>query len=134
MSPFGAPIALEDHAFRACLSALGIRWESARLATDVNQCNDIDLRLREGLNSDQVNAGEIGSGALSYSGWNRWPRPVEHQADLGRNWSTSKQRSTVTAQRLPGLPEQDRRVAGRPKIAPDARRRRLTGIGQHGAR
>ncbi len=35
MAIFGAPIALEDHAFRACLAALGIQEEAARLAVEV---------------------------------------------------------------------------------------------------
>ncbi len=35
MAVFGAPTALEDHAFRACLAALGIQEEAKRLASDV---------------------------------------------------------------------------------------------------
>src|SRR5271155_5134783 len=35
MAVFGAPIALEDHAVRACLAALGLQEEIARLAADV---------------------------------------------------------------------------------------------------
>jgi class 3 adenylate cyclase len=67
MAVFGAPIALEDHAFRACLAALGIHEQTARLATEVKERDGIDLRLRVGLNSGQVIAGEIGSGALGYT-------------------------------------------------------------------
>ncbi len=63
---FGAPVALEDHAIRACLAALGIQDETARLAAEVKDRDCIDLRLRVGLNSGQVIAGEIGSGALGY--------------------------------------------------------------------
>ena len=32
MAAFGAPVALEDHAFRACLAALGVQEEAKRLA------------------------------------------------------------------------------------------------------
>ena len=32
MAVFGAPVALEDHAFRACLAALDIQHEASRLA------------------------------------------------------------------------------------------------------
>src|SRR5271157_2971164 len=67
MAVFGAPVALEDHAVRACLAAQGIQEETARLATDVKDRDRIDLRLRVGLNSGQVIAGEIGSGALGYT-------------------------------------------------------------------
>ena len=67
MAVFGAPAALEDHAVRACLAALGIQDEAARLATKVNVRDGIDLGLRVGLNSGQVIAGEIGSGPFGYT-------------------------------------------------------------------
>ena len=67
MAVFGAPAALEDHALRACLAALGIQEEATRLAAEVEDRDGIDLRLRVGLNSGQVIAGEIGSGALGYT-------------------------------------------------------------------
>ena len=67
MAVFGAPVALEDHAVRACLAALGVQDEAKRLAEEVQRCDGADLRLRIGLNSGQVIAGEIGSGALGYT-------------------------------------------------------------------
>src|SRR6516162_5578265 len=67
MAVFGAPMALEDHAVRACLAALGIQEETTRLAAEVKDRDGIDLQLRVGLNSGQVIAGEIGSGALGYT-------------------------------------------------------------------
>jgi class 3 adenylate cyclase len=67
MAVFGAPITLEDHAVRACLVALGIQQEAKRLAAEVEDRDGIDLRLRVGLNSGQVIAGEIGSGSLGYT-------------------------------------------------------------------
>jgi adenylate cyclase len=67
MAVFGAPVALEDHAFRACLAALGIQDAAADLAVGVAERDGVDLRLRVGLNSGQVIAGEIGSGALGYT-------------------------------------------------------------------
>ena len=67
MAVFGAPITLEDHAVRACLAALGVQEEAKRLADEVQRCDGADLRLRIGLNSGQVIAGEIGSGALGYT-------------------------------------------------------------------
>jgi class 3 adenylate cyclase len=67
MAVFGAPAALEDHALRACLAALGIQDEANRLAVQVQRPDGVDLRLRIGLNSGQVIAGEIGSGALGYT-------------------------------------------------------------------
>jgi class 3 adenylate cyclase len=67
MAVFGAPAAMEDHAFRACLAALGAQQEVRRLADDVRRRDGVDLQLRIGLNSGQVIAGEIGSGALGYT-------------------------------------------------------------------
>jgi adenylate cyclase len=56
MAVFGAPITLEDHAFRACLAALDIQREVGT-----------SLKLRIGLNSGQVIAGEIGSSTPGYT-------------------------------------------------------------------
>src|SRR6202034_75435 len=67
MAVFGAPVALEDHAVRACLAALSIHREVTLLAADVERRDGVDLRLRIGINSGQVIAGEIGSGALGYT-------------------------------------------------------------------
>jgi class 3 adenylate cyclase/tetratricopeptide (TPR) repeat protein/RecA/RadA recombinase len=67
MALFGAPVALEDHAFRGCLAALDIQEEAKRLAVDVQNRDGVALRLRVGLNSGRVIAGEIGSGALGYT-------------------------------------------------------------------
>ena len=66
MALFGAPVALEDHAFRACLAALEVQGEAGRLAAEVTQRDGIDVRVRVGLNSGPVIAGAIGSGALGY--------------------------------------------------------------------
>ena len=57
MALFGAPMALEDHAFRACLAALDIQA----------QTDGLDIELRVGLNSGQVIAGDIGSTTASYT-------------------------------------------------------------------
>ena len=66
MALFGAPVALEDHAFRACLAALAIQEEASRLAAEVQDRDGVTLQLRVGLNSGRVIAGEIGSGSLGY--------------------------------------------------------------------
>jgi class 3 adenylate cyclase len=67
MAVFGAPVALEDHAVRACLAALGVQEQTKLLAVEVAERDGVDLQLRVGLNSGQVVAGEIGSGALGYT-------------------------------------------------------------------
>ena len=67
MALFGAPVALEDHAFRACLAALDIQNEMTKLAGEVQRRDGIDLRLRIGLNSGQVIAGDIDAGPGGYT-------------------------------------------------------------------
>ena len=67
MAIFGAPVALEDHAFRACMTALAIQEEANRLAAELARSDGIALQMRVGLNSGRVIAGEIGSGTLGYA-------------------------------------------------------------------
>src|ERR1700741_2326826 len=67
MAVFGAPVAVEDHAIRACLAALGVQEEAKRLAVDVQERDGVDFQLRVGLNSGEVIAGEIGSGPFGYT-------------------------------------------------------------------
>jgi adenylate cyclase len=67
MAVFGAPVALEDHAVRACLAALGVQEEAKRLAVDVGERDGVELRLRVGLNSGEVTAGGFGSAAAGYT-------------------------------------------------------------------
>src|ERR1700693_1173021 len=67
MAVCGAPVALEDHAVRACLAGLAIQEEAKQLAVEVQDRDGVDLQLRVGLNSGQVIAGEIGSGPFGYT-------------------------------------------------------------------
>jgi adenylate cyclase len=67
MALFGAPLALEDHAFRACLAALDIQHAATRLAAEVARDDHISLEVRVGLSSGEVIAGDIGSGLTGYT-------------------------------------------------------------------
>jgi adenylate cyclase len=67
MALFGAPIALEDHAIRACVAALEIQREAATLADEVSQRDGMAIALRVGLNSGDVVFGQIGSSPQSYT-------------------------------------------------------------------
>jgi adenylate cyclase len=67
MAVFGAPITLEDHAFRACLAALDIQIAIRPMAADIEYRDGLPLQLRIGLNSGQVIAGEMGDGPSSYT-------------------------------------------------------------------
>ncbi len=67
MALFGAPVALEDHALRACISALEIQSVTNELAAEVLRRDGVTLQIRVGLNSGAVIAGEIGSGQGRYT-------------------------------------------------------------------
>ena len=67
MAVFGAPVALEDHALRACRAALEIHTTIGDLAEEVSHRDGVQLQLRVGLNSGQVIAGQIGSGTAGYT-------------------------------------------------------------------
>src|SRR2546426_482375 len=60
MALFGAPIAHEDHAQRACYAALHLRGELARYATEVKREYGVGFSTRMGLNSGEVVVGAIG--------------------------------------------------------------------------
>src|SRR5271163_2268216 len=49
MAVFGAPVALEDHAIRACLAALGVQQQAKQLAATVEDRDGVTLQLRVGL-------------------------------------------------------------------------------------
>src|SRR5262249_53769286 len=60
MALFGAPIAHEDHAQRACYAALHLRDEIARYATEVKRHHGVGFSTRMGINSGAVVVGRIG--------------------------------------------------------------------------
>jgi len=60
MALFGAPIAHEDHAQRACYSALHLEQELAAYAAQLRREQGLSFSVRIGLNSGEVVVGEIG--------------------------------------------------------------------------
>ncbi|MBI5582471.1 MAG: AAA family ATPase [Deltaproteobacteria bacterium] len=60
MALFGAPIAHEDHARRACLAALAIQQALVPYGEEIKRTYGIDFRMRLGLNSGTVVVGAIG--------------------------------------------------------------------------
>ncbi len=60
MALFGAPIAHEDHAQRACYAALHLRDELKRYANELRLSRGIDFSVRMGINSGAVVVGRIG--------------------------------------------------------------------------
>ncbi len=60
MALFGAPIAHEDHAQRACFTALHLAKELAEYANELRRTQGLNFSVRMGLNSGEVVVGAIG--------------------------------------------------------------------------
>ena len=61
MALFGAPLAHEDHAVRACYAALRMQASVEQYAGEVFRSHGVPLRIRVGLNSGEVVVRTIGS-------------------------------------------------------------------------
>jgi class 3 adenylate cyclase/tetratricopeptide (TPR) repeat protein len=61
MALFGAPLAHEDHAVRACYAALRMQESVSRYAEDARRTAGVNVQIRIGLNSGEVVVGAIGS-------------------------------------------------------------------------
>jgi class 3 adenylate cyclase/tetratricopeptide (TPR) repeat protein len=61
MALFGAPIAHEDHAVRACYAALRMQETVKQYADEVQRSHGVEVTIRVGLNSGEIVIGGIGS-------------------------------------------------------------------------
>ena len=61
MALFGAPIAHEDHAVRACYAALAMQASVQQYAAEVQRAQGVPVQIRVGLNSGEVVVRAIGS-------------------------------------------------------------------------
>jgi class 3 adenylate cyclase len=61
MALFGAPIAHEDHALRACYAALAMQAAMRTYTEEVRRTRGLELRMRVGLNSGEVVVRAIGN-------------------------------------------------------------------------
>src|SRR5215510_5196808 len=61
MALFGAPIAHEDHAIRACYAALRMQESVKTYAVEVQRTQGVPLHIRVGLNAGEVVVRSIGS-------------------------------------------------------------------------
>jgi class 3 adenylate cyclase len=68
MALFGAPIAHEDHARRACYAALYLQRELAAYAAELRRALGLGFAVRMGVNSGEVVVGQIGADlAMEYT-------------------------------------------------------------------
>lgn len=61
MALFGAPIAHEDHAVRACYAALAMQEAIRRYSAEVRRVHGLEVQIRVGLNSGEVVVRSIGN-------------------------------------------------------------------------
>jgi class 3 adenylate cyclase/tetratricopeptide (TPR) repeat protein len=61
MALFGAPLAHEDHAVRACYAALRMQEDMQQYATEVQRTHGVPLHIRVGLHAGEVVVRSIGS-------------------------------------------------------------------------
>src|SRR2546422_1938175 len=61
MALFGAPVAHEDHAVRACYAALAMQTALRRYAEEVRRSHGLEMQARVGLNSGEVVVRAIGN-------------------------------------------------------------------------
>ena len=61
MALFGAPVAHEDHAQRACYAALAVQKAIGEFGEKIKEDRGVDFLMRIGLNSGQVVVGSIGN-------------------------------------------------------------------------
>jgi class 3 adenylate cyclase/tetratricopeptide (TPR) repeat protein len=61
MALFGAPIAHEDHALRACYAALAMQTAMQSYTEEVRRSRGLELRMRVGLNAGEVVVRAIGN-------------------------------------------------------------------------
>jgi class 3 adenylate cyclase/tetratricopeptide (TPR) repeat protein len=88
MALFGAPIAHEDHAARACYAALAMQAAMQDYTEEVRRSRGLTLRIRVGLNSGEVVARTIGNDLhMDYSAVGQTTHlasRLEQMADPGR--------------------------------------------------
>jgi class 3 adenylate cyclase len=83
MALFGAPLAHEDHAMRACYAALAMQAAVKQYAAEVQRRHGVPVQMRVGLNTGEVMVRAIGSDlhmdytavgqtTTSPPAWSRW--------------------------------------------------------------
>ena len=126
---FGAPIAHEDHARRACHAALHLQRELAAYAEELRRTQGLGFSVRMGLNSGEVVVGAVGEDLeIAYTAVGHTvglAQRMEQLAEPGRVYLTGNTASLAEGYlALRDLGEFQVKGAGRP-----VRVHELTGIG-----
>ena len=87
MALFGAPIAHEDHALRACYAALAMQAAMQAHTEDVRRTRGLELRMRVGLNSGEVVVRAIGNDLhMDYSAVGQTTHLAARMEQFGHPW------------------------------------------------
>src|SRR5262245_23038900 len=98
MALFGAPLAHEDHAVRACYAALRMQERVARYAEELRRGHGVDVQIRVGLNSGQVVVRSIGSDLhMDYSAVGHTTHLAGRMQQLARPGTTLLTEATLTS-------------------------------------
>jgi class 3 adenylate cyclase/tetratricopeptide (TPR) repeat protein len=98
MALFGAPVAHEDHAVRACYAALRMQESVGRYATDLNRRHGVDIQIRVGINSGDVVVRSIGSDLhVDYTAVGQTTHLAARMEQLARPGTTLTTEATVRA-------------------------------------
>ena len=137
MALFGAPIAHEDHAQRACYAALAIQKALIPYSEEMKQDYGIDFRMRIGLNSGTVVVGAIGDDLrMDYTAMGdttNLAARMESAPNRAASWSprapTDWPKSSLSSTPLETLQVKGKEEAGRGLPAPPGPRRWTRGSG-----
>ncbi len=96
MALFGAPLAHEDHAVRACYAALRMQENVARYAEGMRRNEGMDVQIRVGLNSGEVVVRAIGSDLrMDYTAVGQTTHLAARMEQLARPGTTLLTRETL---------------------------------------
>ncbi|HEX3610898.1 MAG TPA: adenylate/guanylate cyclase domain-containing protein [Sporichthyaceae bacterium] len=88
MAVFGAPVAQEDHAARACHAGLRLVEDARKFADEVRTRTGAQIEVRVGLNSGEVVAGQVGNAFGAYT-------TVGHTVGLAQRMESLAELGTV---------------------------------------
>jgi class 3 adenylate cyclase/tetratricopeptide (TPR) repeat protein len=96
MALFGAPLAHEDHAVRACYAAVAIQEEIRRYTEELRRTQGLEVQIRIGLHSGEVVVRTIGSDLrMDYSAVGQTTHLAARMEQLAAPGSTRLTASTV---------------------------------------
>ncbi len=99
MALFGAPVAHEDHAQRACNAALSIQKSIGRYCEKIKKKTGIDFSMRIGLNSGPVIVGSIGDDLrMDYTAvgdTTNLAARIQQNANAGEVWLSQETRNII---------------------------------------